>query len=272
MISKICPVCNNAFDVKEHRVNRVKHEICCSKVCSNKLKSSYYLGENNPNCKYEYNREYFKVIDTDLKAYILGWIASDGTIKQDTICIKIHKRDKHILKWISSETNGLLKYSCNTFFAKGLIFSSEIVQDICNHLKIKPGKKDSIVRFPDLSSNELSWAFLRGYFDGDGSIRHPGGKEPYPQCNISSTSVDLLEEIKKFCGIVCYTDYKNKIEWYGNNAIDFLGKLYDNAPIFLNRKRDLYTQISMWVPSLRYGKGIRSKEENFYWSKQRIMQ
>jgi predicted amidophosphoribosyltransferase len=43
--------------------------VCAS--CSRKLKNS---GRSNPNCKYKFNDKYFKEIDTEEKAYFLGWI------------------------------------------------------------------------------------------------------------------------------------------------------------------------------------------------------
>lgn len=266
MIQIICPVCGKQFSVKESRLNRTKHDICCSKKCSNVLRSRYYLGMCNPNCKSNYDREYFKEIDTELKAYILGWVASDGSIKEDTICIKVHQRDQDILKNISIKTNGLFKFRPGLIFVKAILFSKEIVIDICKHLKVQPGKKDAVVTFPELSSKELSWAFLRGFFDGDGSIRHPGGNSSYPQCNIATTSKSMRDSIETFCQIPC-NNRDGKIEWYGNNALDFLGNLYETSNIFLNRKRDAYIQIAMWVPSLHSGKGIRGREAIFYWSK-----
>jgi deoxyuridine 5'-triphosphate nucleotidohydrolase len=232
------------------------------------MKKQTFLGKNNPNYRHEYDRSYFKDIDTKLKAYVLGWIASDGNIKQDTICVSLHNRDRYVLQSIVEKTNGLFTYRNNILKAQIKVFSVEIVQDICSHLKITPGKKDRVVEFPDLRSDELKWAFLRGYFDGDGSIKHPGGKKSYPQCNITSMSTKMLDSIEKFCNIPCNNDKKSRIEWYGNNAIDFLGKLYDNATIYLTRKKDLYTQIAMWVPSITSGKGIRGNNNNvFYWSK-----
>jgi hypothetical protein len=46
-IKCICPICNKIFYEKPSRIKRVKTKICCSKICSNKLKEITYLGENN---------------------------------------------------------------------------------------------------------------------------------------------------------------------------------------------------------------------------------
>lgn len=60
--------------------------------CSRALKSS---GSNNPNCKYQIDHNMFTHIDTANKAYLLGWIASDGHINKHnwSISIQIHKKD-----------------------------------------------------------------------------------------------------------------------------------------------------------------------------------
>mgnify|MGYP003859489609 CR=1 FL=1 len=48
------------------------------------------------------------------------------------------------------------------------INSKTIVQDLCILLNIIPGKKSHSICWPKLENDELYWAFLRGYFDGDG--------------------------------------------------------------------------------------------------------
>jgi hypothetical protein len=42
-----CPICGNQFYAKPSRIKKVKTQICCSKECSNKLRETTYLGENN---------------------------------------------------------------------------------------------------------------------------------------------------------------------------------------------------------------------------------
>lgn len=268
MVEIICPVCNKPFKIKKSRLKRSKN-ICCSKACSYKLKKTTCLGENNFNIKYHYDRNFFKIIDTEMKAYVLGWIASGGCIaKKDTVSIKINKKDKNILEKIRRDTEDIFT-PIKTFLSMSSIkiFSKEIVEDIYQHLNINSGKKSSIVSFPELTSDELIWSFIRGFFDGDGSIRYPSHKVWIPECSISTRSVKMLDQIEKKCAIPCNNNKKDAVAWYGNNAIDFLGKIYENANIYLDRKREIYIQISMWRPSLKFGKNIRGYEKKFYWSK-----
>ena len=49
----------------------------------------------------EYNHSYFEKIDTEDKAYFLGFIYADGSIvtnKRNSLYIKIHSKDQHILE------------------------------------------------------------------------------------------------------------------------------------------------------------------------------
>ena len=47
----------------------------------------------------EYNHSYFEIIDSEDKAYFLGFIYADGclvTNKRSSLYIKIHTKDQHI--------------------------------------------------------------------------------------------------------------------------------------------------------------------------------
>jgi deoxyuridine 5'-triphosphate nucleotidohydrolase len=43
----------------------------------------------------------------------------------------------------------------------------------------------------------------------------------------------------------------DQLQWYGTNALDFLGRLYANASIWLGRKHDLYLDWCSWQPAIR---------------------
>ena len=213
--------------------------------CSRHLK---YSGNNNPNCQYEYDRDLLEVIDSREKAYLLGWIASDGNISKDdwSISINIHEKDVRCLEQLRDmvcESLPIKSYRENMVTL--LIASKKMCEDACRHLKINRGKKSDVVKFPDLQNEELQWVFLRGYFDGDGSIRDYNNKST-PECNIASDSKEMLASIKQFTNIPCNINY-NRIEFYGTNCIDFLGKLYDDScPLRLQRKYDQHVDWLTW--------------------------
>lgn len=210
--------------------------------CSRFLKFS---GRRNPNCKYNFDDNYMSSIDTERKAYFLGWIASDGSISpKGTISFNIHKKDRYILDELRDLICTEIPLKLNDENKITLsINSKQMTQDVCRYLSIEPGKKDSIVQFPKLDDTQLSWDFLRGYFDGDGSVNC--SSSGYPRCSITSNSQMMLESIKKFSGYPCYIS-KNNIEWGGINVLDFLGRLYKDSSIYLKRKYDKFVSISSW--------------------------
>jgi dUTP pyrophosphatase len=129
------------------------------------------------------------------------------------------------------------------------------------------------VGFPALADDSLRWAFVRGYFDGDGSIssiraawrRTSRGGYPAPRCSIASTSGRLLDAIAAFCGIPAHRA-SGGLEWGGTSALDFLGRLYDGATIYLARKHDLYLDWCHWIPCLS-GTGRHGSTPFFRWAK-----
>lgn len=228
--------------------------------CSRKLKHS---GNLNPNSKYKIDSGLFEKIDSEEKAYILGFIASDGHInkKKSSIKIKINKRDIDVLCDIknfickdipiSSYKNDMVSLTIN---------SKNIANNICDLLQINGGKKSDKVCFPVLEK-EFEQHFTRGYFDGGGHIK----KNNYPECTITSNSKKMIESLReKYKGKVLKSG--DVIFWSGNNCLDFLGKLYDNSKIKMNRKINKYFDISTWIPSLSGG-GSHGRLPKIKWNK-----
>lgn len=242
-----CFICKKNFSIKPSRIKRLKNnKISCSKQCSNKLKEIIYSGRNNPNTKYKnLDDNFFKIIDTDDKAYLLGWIASDGSIgKNNSICIAIHKKDKECLQNIKEIICNEIPIKIkNETIIYITINSKQIANDVCNHLNIKRGKKFDSVELP-INNNKLTWSFIRGFFDGDGSIPSSSKKHKI-RCNISSNSKKLLFQIEEFINLKSYNNKKDKIEIHGKNALIFLEKLYENSKenTRLKRKYDSYQNL-----------------------------
>jgi deoxyuridine 5'-triphosphate nucleotidohydrolase len=225
--------------------------------CSRHIKN---MGRYNPNTKYSINDSMFEIVDTKEKAYLLGWIASDGTIKKSGFSISIHEKDEDILcelrRIIGCEAVPVVHRGDR--FVNITINSQEIAGDLCRLLQILPGKKDRVVKFPDLNP-ELSLAFIRGYFDGDGSVSDPRTNEKNsPRCSIGSNSHSMLQSIFDFMKVPGSIT-KIAIDYSGNNALDFLGKMYadKNFPS-LYRKYELFLLWSVWESSLSgYDSGSR---------------
>ena len=253
---KSSPKCRDTYKMtmKDSVLNRSRNngKVMCL-FCSRRIKGS---GRLNPNCKYEMDDDIFKSIDTEDKAYLLGWIGSDGHIGKRGFDIGIKNIDIKTLEILRDVVCPDLPIS----ESKGrdivhlVVNSQTISEDLCKLFKIAPGKKSHTINFPELNNESLTWAFVRGYFEGDGNIRKPTDKHQRPECSISSSSNDMLLGLKNFTNIKCYIG-SNTITWDGFNALDFLGKLYDTPTIYrLQRKYESYRAWLGWQPSISYSK------------------
>lgn len=164
--------------------------------------------------KYEYNRKSMQAIDTESKAYLLGWLATDGYIGNDSVVLSLKDTDSHVIQNMFNNVFGInippIKYRTdkrdNTKLASISMYSQELVNDIKHHLKLQStDKKTFTVSMPELANDKLRWAFLRGVFEGDGTIdslytktalRLPSGGGL--KVRICSASPKFLSELQLF--------------------------------------------------------------------------
>lgn len=141
------------------------------------MDNNYKKGTNNI---YYVNRNYFEQINTPNKAYVLGFIASDGTVyKRDNhsglIQIKLQESDEQILKDILTDMDST--YPINRVKNGDVVqvVISITSQDLYNQLLnigIEPNKTWNLKLQKILCHipKEYHIDFIRGYFDGDGCI------------------------------------------------------------------------------------------------------
>jgi len=251
------PRCKGEWEIGRTLWNKAKREnsgrVVCL-YCARHAKS----GRNNPNAKYAINDSMFSQIDSEEKAYLLGWIASDGTIGKSSITIAVHKKDADCLAMLRDIVcKELPIVARNGGNLVALSFSSkQIVSDVCAALDVRPGKKSATLGFPHSLSPEMKWAYIRGVFDGDGSVTSVAAAVvrakkgwPEPRCSIASNSKRSLEAIREFAGIPCHQG-PDVLQWAGVGAVDFLGHIYDGARIAMRRKQELYFDWCNWAPGL----------------------
>lgn len=138
------------------------------------------------NKTYFENENFFDKIDSEEKAYVLGFFYADGCNsdlskygenRQNVISFTQLEQDADILNQIKAamdcnrpyvkivqNTNGKIKYSLR-------IVSRKLSQSLFNLGAIL--NKSLVLKFPDKSifkSEDLIRHFIRGYFDGDGCI------------------------------------------------------------------------------------------------------
>lgn len=122
------------------------------------------------------NENYFETIDSDEKAYWLGWIISDGAIInqpekskfQLELTLKIEDEDiLHLLEKDLGVQNKV--YLSNNKYKRFSLGSKKIVIDL-EKLGITQNKTFS-VKVPSFDK-KYNAAFIRGIFDGDGGFTH----------------------------------------------------------------------------------------------------
>lgn len=222
--------------------------------------------------KYIFDERYFEEIDSANKAYWLGFIYADGYIlskrKQSNRVLGISlniKDKKHLEKFNDClRSNVEIKtYVESSGFGKGsqycrvLYASQKLTDDLMKHGVYE--HKSCILSKPDIPEEYIK-DFIRGYFDGDGSIWK---QDKGTQFNISIVGTDeLLIFIQNHLleiGIISrhYPLNKRKenqvvsnFKFGGNNlTYNFLHYLYEDSEIYLDRKMELYLELKNKINS-----------------------
>lgn len=143
---------------------------------------------------------YFSTENSNM-AYLLGFLASDGTVdkKNNRIKIGLSSIDKKFLMEIKEELKyegDILDYiTSNGFSVSELTFTSRQIKNDLARYNIVPNKTFTF-KFPK-NLNKKYWIdFIRGYFDGDGSVSTAG--ENAIKWQICSATKDVLETIVDF--------------------------------------------------------------------------
>ena len=222
--------------------------------------------------KDSFNENYFETIDCEHKAYWLGFlmadgcildeILSDGTRKPRTIQLNVSLCDIEIVKNFMKdiELNKQIKYSSKTSiydekleYCKITAGSSKMCNDLIYH-GCTP-RKSLTLKFPNTIPNNMVRHFVRGYFDGDGSVWYSermqlkkGRNKPTLQKNFRGAfqgTVDFLTVLKNILENNNMS-IGNIRKGHGNvftfefgarqTMINFYHYLYDDATIYLGRK------------------------------------
>ena len=213
-----------------------------------------------------YNDKVFDSIDTEEKAYWLGFIFADGCI--DTydenhqhyrfeLLLKIDDQD-HIRKFatfvnftgkIQEKQNGKNKACRITLYGKHF-------WETLNSYGCTP-RKSLTLEFPDISifkDKSLIRHFIRGYFDGDGSLGiYSSTSKGYTthnkiQCNVLgtkkflsgvNTNIPFPKSISS-CDTIKSPNRAFRLQWATKEAFSLCFYLYHNSNIFLDRKYTKY--------------------------------
>lgn len=240
--------------------------------------------------KYKLNESYFETIDTPSKAYILGFSYADANVSSNkyTYCVKLAIEDRSVLEFIKAKIqfDGPI-----TDIGQSMVRETGNLRKCQAHLKVDSKKfcshlinaggfpNKSLKLKPPKLETELERFFVLGYFDGDGCVNRT--TQNSPQIHFRGT-IEVLEYIQDILyqktGLQknkMYQDKKGinnyKLIWNGtNNCLKFYEYAYENAPFFLERKREKFEQIKnmkyqprrVGAPIVQYSKEL---EPVNYW-------
>ncbi|WP_046180958.1 LAGLIDADG family homing endonuclease [Domibacillus tundrae] len=228
-----------------------------------------FINKKFRKCKpyYIYAVECFREIDTEEKAYWLGFIYADGCISigknlTARLTIGIQPRDNNHLEKLCNFLklpSTLIKYRTHTLYVKGekIKYPSVYIEIgsplLCKELILKgvyPNK--SLTLAPPTSEIlpfHLKKHFLRGYFDGDGGINTSDSTISITGTLdfIDWTSDHLVSIFGKEVKTKYYQKNINKNTFTyrirSANARKVLNYLYKESSIYLDRKYKLYRKI-----------------------------
>lgn len=192
----------------------------------------------------------FKNIASEEQAYWLGFLYADGYVSGDSNKIELCLKDKeHVEKFCDFININKEKVKQKIAFGKPYyrigIRSKEMHLDL-----IKNGctpRKSLTLKYPnsEILPENLTNHFVRGYFDGDGSLGIYSNKgRVSPQFSIISTK-EFLDEIKYKYNLPENKYMRDgKAYCYQTTAYEhvkrFAMSLYKNANIYLDRKYKIY--------------------------------
>ena len=208
--------------------------------------------------KYSLNENYFKLIDNPNKAYFLGFLIADGYNNVERNCVELSssRKDKNILEMLNKEIGSnkpVRDIDNNGILSSRIDWCSAILcKDLENHGCMQ--NKTFKIKMPNLQAS-LMRHFLRGYFDGDGCVSYSFSKKDNFFGNVFNSVATvvgtedfciqlknlILEKISVNSTILCRNPESPKIKTIqisGNNqVIKFMEWIYDDAELFMERKR-----------------------------------
>jgi len=178
-------------------------------------------------------------------SYFLGLCASDGNVYKYSIRIELQRRDEEVLKQIGKWAD-TLGWKCSVVPSKEgkyikLSINSKILVGVFNQYGITPAKS-KIIR---LVKPEYPDQYLRGYFDGNGTITlRRNGME----LTFHSGSEFFIHDINIWINSILGSGIKTvnkhdsiwRISYYGRQAIKLADYLWEEPILNIPRKYKIY--------------------------------
>lgn len=220
------------------------------------ITGGFKIGNKNGQ-KYSLDETAFDTIDTEIKAYCLGFLYADGSVGKYggdySIRIHIDKKDSEILDLFQRCVQTTKPWYIDKRDRAILALSNKKLYESLNKQGVMQAKTFKII-FPstDQVPSHLLNHFIRGYFDGDGSVSGREHQIRTMSFNITS-NMEFAIGLQKILMSEGFSQTKihpipskthegklvGSLQYGGGiNVERFYNYIYHNATIYLKRKHD----------------------------------
>lgn len=206
--------------------------------------------------KYQHDAQYFDVADTEEKVYWLGFLMADGGIYNGKLWLNLGKKDISHLYKFRKAINSTHPIKHKDVSATYFIASVRLVRSLEKHGIVE--RKTFCTYLPETIPASLIRHFIRGYFDGDGSIKY-NKKRNTKVFSIAGTKL-LLNQIQETLidtlGLprnkLRFSNNSFTLSYGGNNQVAKIFEyLYTDCTVCLERKRDRFIRFQELVEANR---------------------
>jgi hypothetical protein len=234
------------------------------------------LNKNNielTNRRFNVNHSYFNVIDSEDKAYWLGFLFADGCVRKtktgSQVVLKLSVKDENHLIKFKNDLNSEHKIFYNvskTTSKKGTpsvsnncviqVNSGEMVKDLINQGCVP--RKTFIIDYPNISE-EFYKDFIRGYYDGDGNFFYSEVTKMSVVtivCASEKFREFLIEVMSKLPNIGRIHEDSGRYTIKIVNIVgirSFLDYIYFDSKIYLKRKKEYYERYKEYRKNVESG-------------------
>ena len=155
---------------------------------------------------YSINEKYFNIIDNERKAYWIGFLMADCTMREHKIgCLQLSfelcEDDKYIIEQFNNDINSTYKIQISSSKNSSKNRARLIITNynFCKHL-IKHGiipNKTGKEKIPETIPYEYIKDFIRGFFDGDGCVMFSNKNRARGKFHIVSCSYEILYDLSQ---------------------------------------------------------------------------
>ena len=250
----------NKYLNENYTLKQLGKEFNCSYPTIRNLLNKHKIKSRGNKQGYPRDEFYFNKIDTEEKAYWLGFLYADGCIHSNNYEISVNITDKeHIEKFktaIKAFNHNITETQDKRFQNAKTLYQFSIKDKQLHQDLIKwgciPQKSLLINKIPNIPRDYVSH-FLRGYFDGDGSLHYLQSTNNYRISFIGTK--DFLNDIQKELqtNVSLQSNIAGKayvLQIAGRKQIErILNYLYNNSKENnrLNRKYQKYLDCLDWA-------------------------